>query len=273
MKVQPSDLPNPDLRLSIPPEMQVKIAVVKSLVEIMKLMEDSDGTLLLDLLDVICERFATDDLFIQNVNQHKHTQVSMGCPRHPDGHFIPLSAFLLLEEVEAAFGTTLQSLESVTGGTLIGPTQLPVSSRITRQKVLGITTTLSNIEFEVKCRESVTSFKNLMQLRPVLTQPIELEVLGSIGREGWEALAEALRFQPNVVRRVTVESTALREGTNKGLRDIWDSLEPTGFVQVLYRVWWCGGRLVEDRVDKQNGEDAWVELEEILDVANGWNVY
>ena len=74
VKVKPSDLPNPDLRLSIPPEMQVKIAVVKSLVEILKLMEDPEGTLLLDLLDVICERFATDDLFIQNVNQHKHTQ-------------------------------------------------------------------------------------------------------------------------------------------------------------------------------------------------------
>ena len=178
VKVKPSDLPNPDLRLSIPPEMQVKIAVVKSLVEILKLMEDPEGILLLDLLDVICERFATDDLFIQNSNKRSHTHVSMGCPRHPDGHFIPLSAFLLLEEVEAAFGTTLQSLESVTGGTLIGPTQLTVSSRITRQKGLGIATTLSNIEFEVKCRESVNAFKNLMQLRPVLTQPIELEVLG-----------------------------------------------------------------------------------------------
>ena len=57
-----------------------------------------------------------------------------------------------------------------------------------------------------------------------------------------------------------MESTALREGTNKDLRDIWDALEPTGFVQVLYKGWWY----VEDRVDKQNGEEAWKELEEIL---------
>ena len=134
VKVKPSDLPNPDLRLSIPPAMQVKIAVVKLLVEILKLMEDPEEALLLDLLDLICKRFSIDDLFIHNSNQRSHTHVSMGCPRHPDGHFIPLSAFLLLEEVEAAFSTTLQSLESVTGGTLIGPTQLTVSSRITRQK-------------------------------------------------------------------------------------------------------------------------------------------
>ena len=143
VKVQPSDLPNPDLRLSIPPEMQVKIAVVKSLVEILKLMEDPEEALMLDLLDVICERFGTDDLFIQNSDRHKHTHVSMGCPRHPDGHIIPLSAFLLLEEVEAAFSTTLQSLESVTGGTLIGPTQLAVTSRISRQKGEGTTATLN----------------------------------------------------------------------------------------------------------------------------------
>ena len=74
VKIKPSDLPNPDLRLSIPPEMQVKIAVVKSIVEILKLMEDPEEALLLDLLDVICERFATDDLFIQNREKGKPSQ-------------------------------------------------------------------------------------------------------------------------------------------------------------------------------------------------------
>ena len=117
---------------------------------------------MLDLLDVICERFATDDVFIQSIDHRDHTHVSVGCPRHPTGHLIQLSGFLLLEEVEAAFGTTLQSLESVRGGTLIGPTQLAVSSRISRQKGQGTTTTLSSIEFEVKSGESVNSFKNLI---------------------------------------------------------------------------------------------------------------
>ena len=269
VKVQPSDLPNPDLRLSIPPEMQVKIGVMKNLVEILKLMGDPQEALLLDLLDVICERFATDDAFMQNLD---HTHVSMGCSRHPAGHLIPLSGFLLLEEVEAAFGTTLQSLESVKGGALIGQVQLAVSSRISRQKgQQGKTTTLSNIEFEVKSKESVNSFKSLMQLRPELSPPMDLEVWESIGTEGWETLAEALKFQPNVVRRLSVESAALKEGTKKDLRNIWDALEQIGFVEVLCKVWDYGGYLgmVErDRVDKQNGEEAWMELEEILNDIN-----
>ena len=253
------DLPNPDL--CVPRKIQVKIDWVKSLVEILKLMQDPEEALLLDLLDVICERFATDAVFLQNANQWKHTHVSMGCPRHPDGHVVPLSAFLLLEEVEAAFSTTLQSLDSVRGGILVGETQLAVSSRITRQKGRqGRTTTLSNVEFEVNCMESLTSFKGLMQLMPALTQRIELEVLGSIGIEGWETLAETLKLQPNVVGRLTVYSAALGEATKKDLHEIWDALEQTaGFVHVLGHAW-------HERIEKQNG--AWMQLEEILDFIN-----
>ena len=149
VKVKASDLPNPDLRLSIPPEMEKKINVVKNFVEVLNLLDDPQKALMLDLLEVICERFARDDEFNQNINQRNHTHVSMGCPRHPDGHLIPLSGFILLEEVEGAFGTTLHSLESVKGGTLIGPTQLALSSRISRQKEQG-KTTLSNIALCVK---------------------------------------------------------------------------------------------------------------------------
>ena len=65
-----------------------------------------------------------------------------------------------------------------------------------------------------------------------------------------------------------MESTALVEGTKEDLHNIWDALEPTGFIQVMYKVWWCDGRYVEDRVGKQNGEEAWMELEEILNVIN-----
>ena len=271
------EFPNPDLRTSIPPEMNMMLDVVKNLVAILKLMENPQEVLLMDLLDTICERFALGDVFvdvkddprtlpllenIMEIYNRRHTQVSMGCPRHPDGHLIPLSGFLLLEEVEGAFGTTLQSLESVTGGTLIGATQLAVSSRVSRQKGLGVS--LSNIEFELKNTNIVKSFKNLMQLRPALTHPIELEVLGSIGREGWEILEEALRIQPFQVRRLTVDATALSEGRNKVLHDIWDALEPAGFVYVLY----CGGAIYE-RVEKQNGEEGWMELQEIINAVKG----
>ena len=145
---------------------------------------------------------------------------------------------------------------------MIGATQLAVSSRVSRQKGLGVS--LSNIEFELKNTYIVKSFKNLMQLRPALTHPIELEVLGSIGREVWEILEEALRIQPFQVRRLTVDATALSEGRNKVLHDIWDALEPAGFVYVLY----CGGAIYE-RVEKQNGEEAWMELQEIINAVKG----
>ena len=51
---------------------------------------------------------------------------------------------------------------------------------------------------------------------------------------------------------------------NKVLHDIWDALEPAGFVYVLY----CGGAIYE-RVEKQNGEEGWMEMQEIINAVKG----
>ena len=61
-------------------------------------------TYLLPLLDLICE---------SRPNQPHFSCVHVTCPGHPEHHIVTLDAFLLLEEVEAAFGTTEQSIKSV----------------------------------------------------------------------------------------------------------------------------------------------------------------
>ena len=59
------------------PEMPQKVDVVKDLVTILKLMTKPNA-LLLDLLDVICERFTPEDVHHLRLNNH----VSIRCPRH-----------------------------------------------------------------------------------------------------------------------------------------------------------------------------------------------
>ena len=96
---------------------------VKDLVKILKLMELKEpSTLLLPLLDLACvlpPLFSTD-------------YVKMVCPKHqegPDHHFIAIDAFLLLEEVEGAFGTTEQIFESIEVYDLHEPLLSAIASR------------------------------------------------------------------------------------------------------------------------------------------------
>ena len=101
---------------------------VKDLVKILKLMELKEpSTLLLPLLDLACvlpPLFSTD-------------YVKMVCPKHQEGpdfqphkeHFIAIDAFLLLEEVEGAFGTTEQIFESIEVYDLHEPLLSAITSR------------------------------------------------------------------------------------------------------------------------------------------------
>ena len=244
------------------PEMPQKIDVVKDLVTILKLMSEPN-VLLLDLLDVICERFTPEDVDLLRLNTH----VSIRCPRHPDLHFIPLAGFLLLEEVEGAFGTTEQSLEMVAGHLLTGPSMSAISARISRQTGSMPSAAISLSTIEIQSRREAESFKTLMQVKPQLLRHLELDVSGAIGRKGWRALTKAIQFQPNLAMRVVVPKSVLAGGRTEDLRDFWDAMGPD--VQLAIQL--SDNRSVFEYIEKQNGENGWMRLEHILEATkNGW---
>ena len=95
--------------------------------EILKLMNDSKANML-DLLDAICKANPPD---IDDKDS-----VLMSCPRHPDSHPISRSCFLLLENIEAAFGTTEQTVELISLGNRIHRNSFvaALATRLTRQQ-------------------------------------------------------------------------------------------------------------------------------------------
>ena len=166
--------------------LQHKIDVVKDLVSILKLLKNPK-ILLLDLLDAICERFPADS------NGLKIPEMSVGCPRHPGAsHNISWSGFLLLEEVEGAFGTTEQILGSIYGETLKGANLAALSSRISRQRQQVNLIDINGIE--ILSNRCVKAFNTIMQVQPNLSRHIGLRVVGAIGRGGWEVIAKVLRL-------------------------------------------------------------------------------
>ena len=247
--------------LSYLPELPEKIGVVKNLVAILKLLTDPKA-LLVDLLDVICESFTPEDVHFFHLISH----LSIRCPRHPGGHFVPLASFLLLEEAESAFGTTEQRIESISGHLLMGPSLIAISSRISRQNGLDpVAINLSTIE--IQSGREAESFKSLMQVRSQLLRHLELDVSGAIGRKGWKALTKAIQFQPDAAMRVVVPKSVLGGAGTEDLGDFWDAMGPD--VQLAVQL--SDNRRVFEYIEKQNGENGWMRLEHILDATrNGW---
>ena len=146
------------------------------LVGILKLMEDIK-TNMLDLLDQICEANPVCWLWPTTLN----------CPRHPDSHSISTKGFLLLEEVEGAFGTTEQTIENIrldfVVDTLDGPSLSALASRLSRQQQKLTTFNIGTIELTSK--KAAEDFKILMQASSAMTiQLIRLDG-ANLGTEGF----------------------------------------------------------------------------------------
>ena len=187
----------------------------------------------------------------------------MGCPRHPGAsHNISWSGFLLLEEVEGAFGTTEQILGSIYGETLRGANLAALSSRISRQQQKVNLIHIHNIEIlNDRC---VRAFETIMQVQPSLSRPIGLWVVGHIGRGGWEVIAKVLRLQPDVVVKVVALKEDLGEARKDDIKDIWDSVGRGGF-----RIDLNEDGDFHECVGKQNNQDkAWKRVEHILDITD-----
>ena len=240
--------------------LQHKIDVVKDLVSILKLLKHPK-VLLLDLLDAICDRFPADS------NGLQIPEMSVGCPRHPGAsHNISWSGFLLLEEVEGAFGTTEQSLGSVYGETLRGATLAALSSRISRQQQKVNLIHINDVE--ILSDRCVKAFETIMQVQPSLSRPIRLWMVGGIGRWGWEVIAKVLRLQPHVVVKVAGLKEDMGEARKGDIKDIWDAVGHGGFRIDLNEDGDFHECVGKQNVENNQTDNAWKRVEHILEITD-----
>ena len=222
--------------------------------------------LLHHLLDVISEKCAPD------CNLAPSIKISCSChgPRS-----VSSLGFLLLEEVEASVGSTLQEIVWVgSPRTVLGFLQEPVlsalASRMSRQqqKMEKVEAGWINITSEESARALLTLVQNthtvgyaaeegaVWNLRGVW----RLKVSGKIEANGWAAIARAIALIPQCVQSVIASKELMREGTRGDLRTVWESLS--------FR-WDVGDDEFYQKFFKSNGEGSWNALEQILDNYEG----
>jgi len=225
---------------------------VKDMVAILKFLKLEDpGIFLLSLLNHICERFPAED------------GVSLNRPGHEDPRKVSLEGFLLLEEAESSFGTSIQSIEKIEAWyevTLDEPHLSALSSRIMRQEnpVASI-----NI-FEVRLGgglQSAQAFSILLQADRV--DVYWLDVSEAIGEEGWRILAKAIR--PRILRGIYVTKDGLAQGKRDDIKHLFDA-------GCMFRIF----KTLED-LQAGNEEQAslffdqefnnWSQLERVLDMS------
>ena len=141
-------------------------------------------------------------------------------PKLPEPHFISTCEFLLLEEVERAFGTTEQSLESISCSWPDMDVFLAISSRISRQKERVTYIHVFCGRFCIEDKSTVQAFITFLKAEAVYVD--NLEVGEAIGEEDWQTLARALLGKTNVLGSVEISLKALAE-VRDSIKDIWDA--------------------------------------------------
>ena len=232
---------------------------------ILKLMKDP-GSPLLDLLDLICEKYPS----LKTNGKNRRTDfVQVRCPRH-GSHSVSPAGFLILEKVEAALESTEQSIKSFELRNLEEPTMSNLSSRISRQLAQDSTTPEEmNIE-DIYCNskasaEAILTLMTLMTLgSPQGYFCRSVKVDGDIGGEGWATLREALsKLQP---AKIVSNKSQMSGARIEDVKTIWTSLSDSwtlrldgGRCEVFRKRWdFC------KHPDFDGGRLGWKLLEEFL---------
>ena len=158
----------------------------------------------------------------------QHIRVT--CSTHQSHTVSPLG-YLLLEEVEDAFGSMEHKIEGLVIDFLEEPWLTSLSHR--QEEAMGRFDT-----YTVRCdsRESTEVIASLIQRCPNLNLRV-LKIRGDIEAEGWRELAKALRASPKVVRHIDTNKRFALVGGREDLRGIWESLGPRGSWSVLGNGW------------------------------------
>ena len=201
-------------------EKRVKVV---GLVSILKMM-DKPNSHISQLLEVICEKspqgFGVQSIQIGN------------CLSHGSSYSVSPLGFLLLEQIEAAFGLASE-VTSIDLLRLDEPLMSALAQRVLRQeqKVAKMKT----VKVMLETKESIESLLALVQtsvevelgtnLRGDLTVQLMglLEVYGG-GVDGWAVLAKALSLT-HFTGWVTAPEEMMREGRIEDLRTVWEALD------------------------------------------------
>ena len=237
------------LRCSFGEAWHIEVEDVRRMGQILKQLELEDYTsYILPLLDAICQKFAYSGF--------GGIRIEMTCSCSKGSHSLEPRGFLLLEEVEAVFGTTLQNIIMVQTGcvSLWGPILSAISSRITRQTEAVSKINIKNLNLEDT--ESVRALSNLSkaeEFRVFRVRAKELEV------EGWELLARVLETGQGTVVLIDTTKKSLDRGRREDIKIVWDNVGRD------FIIW---GPLSERcaRTSLGKPDDSWTKLLEILDM-------
>ena len=192
---------------------------VDHLVAIMKLKKDARNHIL-DVFHSICETSPPP--------RFGYKSLQMDYPYHSEGRSVSLAVFLLLEKVEAAFGTTLLTVEDLHLAQCDRRILSILGSRFARQQKMVSSSNIGFITLDTKM-----DIENLV----VLVQASSLTTIRyldisppCLGGDGWRLLAEGLQ---NVsLGEVHAQKRDLESGSWNDLRVLWKALGHNGHLYV-----------------------------------------
>ena len=192
---------------------------MQNLAGILKMVDDADSQVshLRHLLDTICVKSPPDD---------GRCYIQIGSTSH-GFHLVSPLGFLLLEEVEAALGSTLQNVSRVVLGidsnafdALSASEALmqALAARVVRQQQ-----NLTRMEMkwiEVRSKEDAEAFLTLMENceTVVCETGMQYNIRGNIEEGGWAAMARASSMAP--LRRGIASSEMMQVGKREDLKAV-----------------------------------------------------
>ena len=226
---------------------------VKNLVAILKFLKLEDpSSFLLPLLNHICERFPVAGV--------RASAVTLNHPGHTEPGRVSLQGFLLLEEAESSFGTSIQNIEKIQYEvTLDEPHLSALSSRMKRQENPVASISIREVRLGGGL-QSAQAFSILLQADQV--DVVRLEVSEAIGEEGWRILAKAIR--PGILRGINVTKDGLAQGKRDDIKHLFDAGCRFRIYKTLEDLQ-AGNWRASLGVDKE--ENDWRGMERVLDMS------
>ena len=230
---------------------------MQNLAGILKMVDDADSQVshLRHLLDTICVKSPPDD---------GRCYIQIGSTSHGFYLVSPLG-FLLLEEVEAALGSTLQNVSRVALGIYYSNTLEPLmqalAARVVRQQQ-----NLTRMEMdwiEVRSKEVVEAFLTLMENceTAVCETGMQYYIRGNIEEGGWTAMARASSMAP--LRLVIATREMMQAGKREDLKAVGRAVVDDG--RWIVKDWDFGWGARGPRTFQKADPNDWGVLEQYFD--------
>ena len=248
-------------------EIEQKVMELKPIIGVLQLI-DSPQLHLLDLLEIICQRFPPRDW------GEMARDVKVSCPSHKF-HNVSALGFVLLELIEGALGSLEQKILSVFVCCISGPLSSALKSRMIRQE--GVRVKVNAFSLVCKTQDEAEVLVTMVQ-RARRLKINRLAIMGPIGEVGWAALPKALRLLPPFLlgggainprgfQALVVERKFMLDGRREDVRAVWDAL-PAGSHMFMKRVKTTADGPLTVKIFPKASEEDWVRFKLYLDNEN-----